>query len=200
MWDSAAQVEFGDDGLFDVETLKATAKRVRSEVEKLRADLRATLVKPKNWTAETLDRLRELSSLPEATRRDGIRSVIRWIAVLPSEEAVLTEKGRMTKPANNMGTFVFLTAWGTYHSARLYRQAESGGYGEKNRLLIRPATLGEEVGGVADFPNPDEFFGGLERSWKGRAYEFNPRDVAPGYTPGNTDMTLSDAVEEIIIS
>ena len=48
-------------------------------------------------------------------------------------------------------------------------------------FMLRPATIAETVGGVADFPDPQRFVDGLARAWAGRVYDWSPDKFAPGW-------------------
>ena len=115
-------------------------------------------------------------------RRDAIRAVLRWVAVIPSEAPPICNADTSFKwvPSDEAGRVVFLSAWGTMHTAFLYRSRDQGQM--KRICKLRPATASETIGTFCDLPDPRAFYDGLQRSYHGRKYEYLPEDVAPGFT------------------
>lgn len=130
--------------------------------------------------------LASLADAPDAARRDAIRSVLRWVAVIPSgaeREPVPGYSPKTRKrPATFPGWFVFCTSWGTLHTARIRRM--DTGETDHRQLRLEEAPVEDVFGTVADFPDPEAFAQGIERSWKCRKYEYAPDEVLPGYTLG----------------
>ena len=128
--------------------------------------------------------LDNIANVSEATRRDSLRAVLRWVAVVPSGAPPIRTKETSWKvvPSNDAGIMAFMTAWGTIHTAFIARAHVAG---QKLRTChLREATASESLGTFSDLPDSDAFYAGLLRSWRGRMYEFAPQDVAPGYIPG----------------
>ena len=131
--------------------------------------------------------LENLADLTPEARRDLIRSVIRWAVVLSCDEPL--PKGRMKakRDANGLlppvktGYVLFLTAFGTYHTA-VTERLHTGHQGQRT-MGLRPARADEVLGTVMDLPDPDGFVAGLKRAFDGRKYEYNPFDLMPGFTP-----------------
>ncbi len=130
--------------------------------------------------------LADLVNLPPAARRDILRGILRWVAVLPSTASrePLGGSKTKTKPPKDAGTVVFLSAFGTYHTAKVDRQFL--GNTDHRQLVLRSALPDEMVGTMADFPDPNTFLEGLKRGFDGKKYPYDPYEVAPGYTPGRT--------------
>jgi len=163
----------------DPELFQAMQEDSKGEIVRLRGELRLVMLRSTKMK-DIVPALQDIRMVPEATRRDALRAVVRWIAVLPSEETQRAQGKRNTRPKENLGSLVFLTAWGTYLTVRLFRGLDGK---HSNSTCLRAATVAETIGGVADFPNAQCFYRGLERCWKSKRYEWNPRDVTPGYTP-----------------
>ena len=163
----------------DPDLLVFMQEDAKAEIARLRGELRLVMLRSTKMR-DIVPALQDITMVPEATRRDAIRAVIRWIAVLPNGDSQEAGKKRNARPKEDLGSLVVLTAWGTHHTVRLYRGADDG---SANATKLRPATVAESVGGVADFPDPKSFYDGLERSWKNDKYEWSARDVTPGYTP-----------------
>jgi hypothetical protein len=70
---------------------------------------------------------------------------------------------------------VFLTSWGTYHTAVI----ERGFTGETDhrQLVLRPAKPHEVIDTVMDMPDPDGFVDGLIRAYNGRKYDYDPAEI-----------------------
>ena len=62
---------------------------------------------------------------------------------------------------------------------------------------LRPATLEETIGGVADFPDPAAFVQGLRDSWAGKTYRWPMDKIAPGYDLSETipEWTLDERMD-----
>ena len=163
----------------DPELLEAMQEDAKSEIARLRGELRLVMLKSTKMR-DIVPALEDIGTVPASTRRDAIRAVVRWIAVLPSQEPLIKDGRRNTRPKDNLGSLVFLTAWGTYITVRLFRGVNGQ---HSNSTCLRAVAVDETVGGVADFPDPAAFYHGLERSWKTNRYEWSARDVTPGYLP-----------------
>ena len=174
-----SKAQLGEADSYDEVTLRATARQMRHELDTLRTEKLSLIANAEDQLLAS--RLKDIKDISQSDRIDALRAIICWVAVLPNNDALVNMKKRLTKPADNMGNLVILTKWGTYFTIRMYRHAGVHG----NRCHLRLATEEEAIGGVADFPDPESFFRGLERGYLGQAYEFNPRDVTPGYSPGS---------------
>lgn len=164
----------------DPEILEAMQEDAKKEIEWLRGELRLVMLRVTKLN-DVAPVLQDIRSAPPAARRDAIRATIRWIAVISSEEGLREEKKPPKRNGDYLGSLVFLTAWGTYVTARMHRASELPGH--RNTTVLSLATAGQSIGGVAAFPDPEQFYNGLERSFVGNTYEFSPKDVMPGYTP-----------------
>ena len=160
---------------------KADVERLHQELADLEVETSTTL-----QAAQTLD---DLENASEDALRDALRHCLVWIAVFstPSERETKpdykTSATRYTYAPTVVGKFVFLTSWGTYHTAVLCRQRDGTLSGTPPSVL-RPAEIDEVVGGVADFPRPEMFIGGLADDWEGHVYGWSPAQIAPGYQAG----------------
>ncbi len=163
----------------DPELLESMQQDAKDEIGRLRGELRLVMLKSTKMR-DIVPALQGIGTVPASTRRDAIRAVIRWIAVLPSQEPQAEGKGRRERSKDDLGSLVFLTAWGTYVTVRLFRGMDGH---HSNTTCLRAATVAETIGGVASFPEPAAFYHGLERSWRNNKYEWCARDVTPGYTP-----------------
>lgn len=202
--DLLAKSALGDADAWDEGALKKTAAKMRTEIDSKRAELRALYANGEDPLMAASRQLASIKDALPAQRRDALRSVIRWIAMIPNEGADAENRTRKeARPAGDMGSLVILTAWGACHTARMFRDGnrrliESPAAVHGNSTQIRPALPIESYGGVADFPDPAAYWRGLERSFLGKAYPFDPREVTPGYTYGMTDFGAQE-VEEIEI-
>ena len=127
--------------------------------------------------------IKMLPELPEPARRDILRGILCWVAVLPSGlpnclQKYPDEKVGVRRPHPDRGRLIFLTKWGSLHTACIHRgRAEKGVY---PICKLRPAPLEEAVGTVSDLPDVEAFLEGLERSFKGCRRDFNRVEMAPG--------------------
>jgi DNA invertase Pin-like site-specific DNA recombinase/ribosomal protein L32 len=171
-------------GLIDRDMLVNMDRKVRERVASLKARVRELDRKLiLNQTAQLATHAQNISDENPAVRRDALRAVIRWIAVIPTDAPrVRDPKSSKWQTQPDAGRVVFLTVWGTYHTAFIERQKTEN---HRCRLCsLRPATAEEVIGTVADFPDPDAFVAGLARAYKNLRYGHSPEDVAPGYSPG----------------
>ena len=185
----------------DPEIFEAMQIDAKQQITDLRARLREVVSESQTF-AHAISALQSLPDAPPALRRDALRSVIQWIAVLPT---VITEgnKRLVHKDPTNIANLVFLTTWGTYHTARLYRRCRDGREPNEdghhaNRFCLRPATLAEMIGGVADFPQPEQFYEGLVRACRGRWIEVSPEKMFPGYSPGSASKVAEFDLPEYV--
>ena len=119
--------------------------------------------------------VKEITSLNFEIRRDAIRSVLRWVAIIPGDKPLLEKR----IPSDHAGFAVFLTAWGTLHTAMLVWKRREG---QRRRVCqIVPAEPAQFIGSVRNFPSPDAFVAGLMRSYQGHQYKHAPHEIAPGY-------------------
>ncbi len=163
--------------------LRLKEQATLKKIEELKTRLRGLESQVQSWDA-VAPALETLSQADPVARRDALHSVLRWAALFagPDEREPLPNNRSMTRPVTDAGYIVFLTAWGTYHTAKVYRDFVPNI--RQRQLLLRPATLAETIEGVCAFPEPANFLKGLERAWKGGKYGFSPNDVAPGFEPG----------------
>ena len=130
---------------------------------------------------EAAEALSDYASLTPERKRDTLHTVVRWVALVPNYVPAELSRGRYKKLRDMEGSkIVLLTAFGTYLTVVLDRRGGVRG----RQYLIRSADPVELVGTIADFPDPEGFLRGLERSWKGGRYAHNPDTVCPGYTRG----------------
>lgn len=122
---------------------------------------------------ESSRRLENLAGLSESMFRDVLRSIVVWIAVLPSptwanRDKYLTKtqrrKQKETQKVMERGRLLVLTSWGTYHSAVL----ECGGYcldPSKSYITthLRNAHPWEQIGTVMNLPDPERFVANIRR-------------------------------------
>ena len=176
----------------DMEPTRALLKQMeadaQADVDRLRGELAETDVE-KSTTLQAAQTLANLEDASEGALRDALRHCLVWVAVFstPSEREVKpdykTSATRYTYAPTVVGKFVFLTSWGTYHTAVLCRQRDGTRSGTPPSVL-RPAKIDEVIGGVAEFPRPDMFIGGLADDWEGHVYGWSPAQIAPGYQGG----------------
>lgn len=164
----------------DPEILEGMQEDAKKEIERLRGELRLVMLRVAKLN-DVAPVLQDIRSAPPAARRDAIRATIRWVAVISSEQGLREAKKPPKRNGDYLGSLVFCTAWGTYLTARMTRASERPGH--RNTTVLSLATAGQSIGGVVAFPDPEQFYQGLEQSYIGRTYEFNPKDVVPGYTP-----------------
>ena len=182
-----------EDEIIDPELLRDKSKEVKERIERLQRQIR-DLAPPKSQPGEANAAavFKNLRAAPEAAVRDAVRQCLCWIAVLPGDGVREPKPGygpgttdvRYSYAPAVAGKLVFLTAWGTYHTAILCRTRTGPGTGRRRTpFTLRPATVEETIGGVADFPQPQCFFEGLARAWAGRVYNWSPDKFAPGWHP-----------------
>jgi DNA invertase Pin-like site-specific DNA recombinase len=128
--------------------------------------------------------LSDIAALPQSERRDVVRAVLRWAVVIPSgkpREAVpgYSPNTRM-RPASHAGWLVFLSSWGTYHTAIIEREFRKE-ITDHRQLILRPARPDEILGTVMDFPDPHGIAAGMKRAYEGRRYDYDITDALPGY-------------------
>ncbi len=180
----------------DPDLLFRIQEDAKAEIERVRTELKQVAVRAAE-IGETLPLIKDLKSLPEATRRDAIRRIIRWIAVLPSSERIETRWSDSVPPSDHIADLVILSCFGTYHSVRVYRDKLEDGSKHGNCILLRPALPFEVIGGVAEFPDPKSFYDGLQYSWERNYYDWSASEVAPGYTPGAPPKIASFEVDNV---
>lgn len=173
----------------EMEPTKALLKQMEADaeadVDRLRREF-AEMDVEKSTTLQAAQTLDDLENASEDALRDALRHCLVWVAVFatPSEREAKpdykTSATRYTYAPTVVGKFVFLTSWGTYHTAVLCRQRDGTHRGTPPSVL-RPAKIDEVIGGVADFPRPDMFIGGLADDWEGHVYGWSPAQIAPGY-------------------
>ena len=140
-------------------------------------------------TADAVALLSSWSQLDESQKRTAIHKVLLWVALLPSEDfasraarrGVPRDHNREKVGAPPAGKVMFLTSWGTFHTAILKRVPNPDSATWHKILGIVPAEISECLGTAADLPDPGAFAAGLERSYQGRGYKYHPSEVMPGY-------------------
>lgn len=128
-------------------------------------------------------------AITDEEKRLAIHSVLRWVIVLPSEDFASLPKlrggsrsiDRKKEGAPPAGKVVYLTAWGTIHTAIIKRVPNPETTTWHKPLGLVAAPIAECIGTCADLPNPAGLAAGLERSYKGRGYKYHPSEVMPGY-------------------
>ena len=164
----------------DPDLLLAMQNDAKSEIERLRGAVRKLMA----GNVKTINAAHDLENIANASpaiRRDALRAVIRWIAVLPSKDRVARSGRNAQKPADNMGSLVVLTSFNTYLTIRIIRSRELGSHA--NNTKLRLATLEESVGGVADFPDPKSFYDGIQWAFDHNVFDYDAESVTPGYSP-----------------
>ena len=132
--------------------------------------------------------LQALRNLPVAAKRDVLRAVIRWIAIIPSDPTRTrrrspngtrqpTQKRQPLQLPSDEGRLVVLTAWGTLHSAVIYRDITPDHH--MPITYIRPAEPWESVGTVSDLPNLPCFLTEIEHSYIAVRRPFIREEFAP---------------------
>ena len=142
-----------------------------------------------NLQANTGSLIERWQTLTDDEKRLAIHSVLRWVIVLPSEDFSERPKrkggartiDRKENGAPPAGKVVYLTAWGTLHTAVVKRVSNPDSKTWHRPLGLVPAPLEECIGTCADLPDPAGLAAGLERSFKGRGYKYPPSEVLPGY-------------------
>ena len=162
--------------------LKQMEADAEADVDRLRQEIAEVDVE-KSTTLQAARILADLENASEDALRDALRHCLVWVAVFstPSEREIKpdykTSATRYTYAPTVVGKFVFLTSWGTYHTAVLCRQRD-GTHSGTPPSVLRPARIEELVGGVADFPRPDAFISGLADDWEGHVYGWSPAQIA----------------------
>ena len=178
----------------DLDSAKLMQDDLKADISCLKSHLRG--LRDRLILVQTMEpHVNSIADMNEATRRDAIRAVLRWVAVVPSDAPPICNADTAYKwvPNNDAGRVVFLSAWGTMHTAYIYRARVSD---KRYRMCkLRPATADECVGSFHDLPDPAAFYAGLERSYRGRQYPYLAQDVAPGYLPGQEPKVAEFVVD-----
>lgn len=162
---------------------RLTIERIEREIAALVAD------KPTVVELENLNALADLRNAEPGAVRDAVRQCLCWVAILPFEGEREPKPGylpgqtdiRYSYAPRVVAKLVFLSSFGLYHTAILYRERD-GKLSGFPPFKLRPATADEATGGVADFPQPQYFIDGLARAWAGRAFNWSPEKFAPGWS------------------
>lgn len=175
-----------------VELLKTTwrsdpelALRLRESLSSQISQVRSEIARLEGTRCEALTLapyIEQLQSLDEGARREAIRALIRWAAVVPSNMPP-TYYESLGEWARNVdqGRILFLTAFGVYHTAVIEFGQHPNGY-RKRINTLRAAAPYECLGGVVDLPHPDLFVSNLRSSWTRRGILFDVDVEAPGYS------------------
>ncbi|MGC4045059.1 MAG: recombinase family protein [Armatimonas sp.] len=165
--------------------LSTAEQQLHSQIRELKAKIAESGKQVATLDTTTTEKgLINIAALLPSERRDILRSVIRWAAVIPSgnprEPVPGYSPNTRMRPASHAGWVVFLTAWGTYHTAMIERVFQKA-ITDHRQLVLRPAEPNEALGTIMDFPDPHGFAAGLKRAYDGRKYEYDPAEVLPGY-------------------
>lgn len=139
------------------------------------------------------DSLERWQSLSDAQKAVVLRSVLRWIILLPSEDFSDRPKrkggsrstSRKIEGAPAAGRMIFCTAFGLLHTAVIKRVTDPESRTWHRSLGLVPAGIEDCLGSCAELPDPAAFAAGLARSYAGRGYPFPPSAVMPGYLAGS---------------
>jgi hypothetical protein len=121
-----------------------------------------------------------LADRPLNQQLDIVRALIRWVAVIPNQDPYANGTNGRYLYKRDRGRVVFLTTFGTYHTATI-EQFKDAGSNARPTLHLRPAAPSEVVGSVAQFPDPEAFLDGLRRRYKSGTFRHCPEDISPGY-------------------
>ena len=152
--------------------------------------------------SKLVEGLQALQTLPVSAKRDVFRAVIRWIAVIPSDplrvrrrspNGTRQPKGKQSplQLPKDDGRLVILTAWGTLHSAVIYRDASP--HHHMPTIHLRPAEPFEMVSMVSDLPSFSDFLAGIEHSHVATRRPFCREDYAPAaLLSGDDNIAMFD--------
>ena len=122
-----------------------------------------------------------LESSKSELRRDAVRAMIRWMAVIPSGlPKERTKKGVLARN-RNQGLALFLTSLGTFHTARIEFDWFPKMDLEVRTNILVPAEPSECLLSVGDLPDPKSFFTNLRRTRLHSYLPFSEELDAPGY-------------------
>ena len=133
--------------------------------------------------------LEQWQSLSNAQKGVVLRSVLRWVILLPSQDFADRPKrkggsrstSRKIEGAPAAGRMIFCTAFGLLHTAVVKRVTNPESRTWHRSLGLVPAGIEDCLGSCSDLPDPVAFASGLARSHAGRGYPFPPSMVMPGY-------------------
>lgn len=158
-------------GKVSPDMLGAMEREARQQIEVLRNQLRS--LEDESARMERLQAsLQDFAAAPEAVQREVVERLFEWVAVIPSGN----------EPEHyNRGRVVFLTRWRTFHTALIYRKPKAKECRFHNIHEVHPATIGEMIGGIGEFPDPETFVKHLERAYSSANIPFDVNTVVPGY-------------------
>jgi|GEM_PF-4346222 len=137
--------------------------------------------------------LENLDGMTDSMYREILRSLIVWMAVVPTPSSKGSRRGPRPKTDSPiLARILILTAWGTHHTAIVERGGQAR---EVNRsyptTVLRVAEASEALGTIRDLPEPQRFFENVRREQihlRTRGV-FNPEVWAPGFgTPTQTEL------------
>jgi len=141
--------------------------------------------------------IRDIANVNSELRRDAIRSVLRWVAVLPEGTPYICneETGHKRVPNDHVGRVVFLTVWGTLHTSLLHRIRADG---QRRRVCgVCSAAPEQFIDSVRNFPDPEAFISGLVRAYEYRKHAYTPAEMAPGYYENSVPTaTFTDVTDD----
>lgn len=166
-------------GKLDDEIINLRSKALREQKAGVEADLRKT--EEQSATLAKQDaQLNDLKSMSGEQKRSAIQAALRWVAVIPIETHMCCrESAFKLVPGEDAGRVIFLTSWGTMHTATLYRARLDGQM--KRVAHVRAATPEECIGTVNDLPEPENFLAGLMRSYEVRKHGCTLDEIMPGF-------------------
>jgi hypothetical protein len=180
-----------EEGTIDKEMLANMGRKVRERIAELKK--RLLVIDAQLRDNDLLaDSIQDLSAMDDAMRCVALRSVLRWVAVYPTNNPRHRsgETGYKWQSDPDAGRVVWLTTWGTLITTVIERKKMDD---HRTRLcFLRPATPEEALGTVNDLPDPALFFAGLEKSHKNGKYDFSMREFAPGYDPDRQPPAIAE--------
>ena len=161
--------------------LRGNMEFVAERDRRLRTDLRAveqSIVEQRTTYVQlqaAVPAVESLEAVPDAMKRDCLRAVIEWAALIPIEGPPMRAWGRDV-PGRLVGKILFSTVWGSLFTAIVERDWHPDSI--KRRLItVRIAEPHEMILSVDDMPDLEAFAQGLERAFNGLKLHFDPTDL-----------------------